>query len=87
MGASPYQVSVSLGTANQTFLTDEFLLSFINYAISVYGNMSQAKTPSDLVDAFNAASPAAVQYLLTNSQNIKEVMMNSAIVREGQIGE
>lgn len=49
--------------------------------------MSQAKTPSDLVNIFNAASPGAVQYLLTNSQNVKEVMMQSAIVREGQIGE
>lgn len=71
MGASPYRISVSMGTANQTFLTDEFLLSFINYAISIYGNMSQAKTPGDLITTFKSASASTVQYLLSNSERIK----------------
>jgi hypothetical protein len=71
MGASPYQISVSLGTVNQTFLTDEFLLSFINSAISIYGNMSQAVTTADIVATFNAAAPSTLQYLLTNSQQVK----------------
>lgn len=86
-GSAPYQVSVSLGSANQTFLTDEFILSFINSAIAVYGNMSQARNTAELIATFAAASPSTLQYLLTNSQQVKEVMMAAASVREGEIGK
>jgi hypothetical protein len=86
-GSSPYPVTVSLGSANQTFLTDEFILSFINYAVSVYGNMSAAHSTADLVSIFKTASNSSLQYLLTNSQQVKEVMMQAAEGREAEIGQ
>lgn len=49
--------------------------------------MSQAKTTNDLVNSFNSVPPSTLQYLLTNSQQIKEVMMNNAMIREQAIGQ
>ena len=70
-----------MGGVNQTFLTDEFLLSFVNYAISVYGNMSQAKNQSDLVKNYKAAPATTIQYLIQNSKQLKEIMVGNADVR------
>jgi hypothetical protein len=49
--------------------------------------MSQAKTTADLVSTFKAAAASDLQYLLTNSQRIKEVMMQAAVAREQGVGE
>jgi hypothetical protein len=71
LGSSSYQIDVQMGTSNQTFLTDEFILSFVNYAISVYGNMSLAQTQADLIKTFQSIPATTVQYLMINSMQTK----------------
>ncbi len=71
LGASPYQVSIQMGNNTQSLLTAEFLLSFINYANIIYGNMSQAKTQADMASIYSAVSPTILDYLVTNSMVLK----------------
>lgn len=85
-GASPYQISISLGSSSQTFLTDEFILSFINYALGIYANMSSATSQADLMSIYASADPYTVDYLKTNSAAAKETMMQRARTRESEIG-
>jgi len=47
-GSSPYYIDISLGNSTQTFLTDEFLLSFISYSLNVFGNMTSNMTKAQL---------------------------------------
>lgn len=58
----------------------------MNYAISVYGNMSQAKNQSDLVKNYKAAPATTIQYLIQNSKQLKEIMVANADAREQSIG-
>lgn len=53
----------------------------------MYANMSTATTTAQLVTAFNNNAPASLQYLLTNSQGVKEVMMDAAGNREDEIAD
>jgi hypothetical protein len=70
-GANPYSIQISLGNGTQAFLTDEFLLSFITYALAVSSTITANSSVADIVSAFKAADPYAVQYLLKNSATAK----------------
>jgi hypothetical protein len=70
-GANPYQIQISLGNTTQTFLTDEFLLSFINYALSISSQITVNSSIANLVSAYKTSDPYAIQYILMNGASAK----------------
>lgn len=55
LGSSPYPLTTYISANNsRQFYSDEFLLSFINYAVNMAAGMTKAVTQPDLVAAYNS---------------------------------
>jgi hypothetical protein len=65
-----------MGQNQQTknFYTDEFLLSFINYVLSVYANMKGAQTIPQLVQAYAISEHYKLDYVRLNANATRKSM-------------
>jgi hypothetical protein len=58
----------------KNFYSDEFLLSFINYALSLYANMKTAKNIPELVQIYNNLESYKLDYVKLNANITRKNM-------------
>lgn len=78
MGQPSFPIVLDLQNINQTFMTNQFLLTFIDYANTVIGNASSPSLPA-LAANLKMVDPYIITYLTENSATTKEVMISHAI--------
>lgn len=77
-GGTSYDINIELGNSNVTFESNEYLLSFINYAQILSNAITPAKNVSQLLQSIGTKQLVAMNYLLDNAPITKEVMMANA---------
>jgi hypothetical protein len=77
-GGDPYNIFIELGNGNVTFESNEYLLSFINYAQILSNAITPARNRSQLLAAIGPTQQTAMNYMLENAPTSKEVMMANA---------
>ena len=81
-GGTSFNINIELGNGNVTFESNEYLLSFINYAQIISNAITPAKNVSQLLQAIGTTQlVAAMNYLLDNAPITKEVMMANAYLQ------
>ena len=79
-GGTSFNINIELGNGNVNFESNEYLLSFINYAQIISNAITPAKNVSQLLQAIGTTQlVAAMNYLLDNAPITKEVMMANAL--------
>lgn len=74
-----------MGNSTQTFFTDQFLLSYINYALALYAQISSAASIPDMAHLYSTANTYQLNYLMSNSNFTKDYMLQQLANRQSQI--
>ena len=75
LGSSPYPLTTYISaTSPREFYSDEFLLSFINYAVNMVSGMQGKTTQAELVSVYNSIEKFKVDYLKLNGNITRNTM-------------
>jgi hypothetical protein len=86
LGSSPYPLTTYISaTSPREFYSDEFLLSYINYAVNMISGMQGKTTQAELVSVYNSIEKFKIDYLKLNGDITRNDMNDKVVQRQAQI--